>query len=587
MADPLLGKMVGEYQVTARISPGDTGGTYRVRHRFLKIDRSLQLIQPADGVLSEVVLEEARLLASIRHKNLVRIHDRGHLEDGGVFFLTELLNGESLRRAIQRAGALPVRDALKILRDVAAGLAEAHALGVVHRAIRPESIFLAREGGVSVAKLIEFGLGLPREQDAVAAMVASGVYAGGAQYAAPEQLGELKPGEAVDSRADVYALGLCLYEALTGRAVFHATAAKAALEERLTSEPGEASARAPQAGIEPELDELLSQMLEVDRAERPSDAREIATSCDKFLLGVRRPQRKIIDSPAADMRYFDTSAPGDVHRPESVRVLPDREAPPAHGVEPEPVVDKAPPAAQEVRRTPPKTHVGRAAVATSRPVPAASPARPAGERKGRRSTAAAAKAEPRAAAPVAPVVSRSGDAGAAKETGRAVDPPADRRDAAPREVAAPALDHPLRRAPEADVFPEQVVARIDHGSPLSTLLPGRAALGARMPVIIAGVVGVVLVVIAIALFAGRGTRPPVVVTVGPDLSSLERALATGDRSSLRGWLRDFPESPHRERAYIALTKVGMTLAEVCRHARTNSPDVLSGAGELATACRDK
>ena len=158
-------------------------------------------------------------------------------------------------------------------------------------------------------------------------------------------------------------------------------------------------------------------------------------------------------------------------------------------------------------------------------------------------------------------------------------------------AARPLFDAPLQRAREtaADAVardPNEI--RIGAWSPVARGLPIPAALTTRKPLLVAGGATAAVLVLAILFFAiVRASRPPVVAAVGPDLSSLEQALATGERSSLRGWLRDFPESPHRERAYLALTKVGMTVAEVCRHARDNSPDVLVAGGELATTCRGK
>src|SRR2546430_2008417 len=132
MADPLIGRTFREYQVLARLGSGESSLVYRVKHRFLKTERALKVVDPAFVErlgTSESFVETGKATSALRHKNLARVYEVGRTNDGTYFSLTELLDGETLRARLKRVGALPVRDALKLLRDVAAGLADVHAAG--------------------------------------------------------------------------------------------------------------------------------------------------------------------------------------------------------------------------------------------------------------------------------------------------------------------------------------------------------------------------------------------------------------------------------------------------------------------------
>src|SRR5437870_5530880 len=105
MSDPLLGKTVREFQVQARIATGGLGSVYRVHHKRLKLDRAMRVIPPDVVELAgtrRLFAEEAGLLGAIRHRNLVRFHDCGELEDGSLFLMVELLDGETLRARLRR-----------------------------------------------------------------------------------------------------------------------------------------------------------------------------------------------------------------------------------------------------------------------------------------------------------------------------------------------------------------------------------------------------------------------------------------------------------------------------------------------------
>ena len=208
--------MVGPYRIGSLLARGGMGEVYRATDVRLRRDVAVKVLSqssPADSQRVDRFLQEARVTASLDHPNVVRLFDVGFF-GGTPYLVTELLDGEPLRARLQR-GSLAPDDAVRIAREVAAGLAAAHAAGLVHRDLKPENIFLTRSG---TAKILDFGIA-KLEQDAPAAdglSTVTGVLMGTAGYLSPEQI----RGDAVDVRTDLFALGSILFEMLSGRRAF-------------------------------------------------------------------------------------------------------------------------------------------------------------------------------------------------------------------------------------------------------------------------------------------------------------------------------------------------------------------------------
>jgi hypothetical protein len=157
---------------------------------------------------------EAQAAANVRHDNIVAVHEFGVAADGTAFIVMELLEGEDLRHSM-RQGPLPVTSAAHTIAQAARGLAVAHRSGIVHRDLKPENIFICRNGGErGLAKVLDFGIAKLPSGDPGATTTATGVALGTPHYMAPEQARGAKD---IDHRIDLYALGVILYEALSGR----------------------------------------------------------------------------------------------------------------------------------------------------------------------------------------------------------------------------------------------------------------------------------------------------------------------------------------------------------------------------------
>ena len=215
---PLLppGAMVGPYRIVELLARGGMGDVYRATDQRLGRDVALKTLSPAGRGDTDAVqrfLQEARITASLDHQNVVRLFDVG-ISNGRPYLVSELLKGETLKAVISR-GAVAGDNARAIAAAIASGLASAHERGLVHRDLKPDNIFITSSGTV---KILDFGIAKLVQDTELPKGVATltGVVLGTAGYLAPEQV----TGEAVDWRADLFALGSILFELRTGVRAF-------------------------------------------------------------------------------------------------------------------------------------------------------------------------------------------------------------------------------------------------------------------------------------------------------------------------------------------------------------------------------
>jgi eukaryotic-like serine/threonine-protein kinase len=210
----LPGSAVAGHRLVRMIGAGGVGVVYEAVHEFTQRRVALKLLLPhyaSSEQVRERAHKEAIALCRLRHKNIVAVHSADTLPDGTVWIAMELLEGQSLRRICQVESPLPIARALHIGIEIADGLAAAHDLGIVHRDVKPENVFVDRHGEV---KLLDLNIakirvdGLPSTRP--------GQRFGTTAYTAPEECW----GEPCSPASDVYALSLVIYELLAGRYVF-------------------------------------------------------------------------------------------------------------------------------------------------------------------------------------------------------------------------------------------------------------------------------------------------------------------------------------------------------------------------------
>jgi serine/threonine protein kinase/tetratricopeptide (TPR) repeat protein len=256
------------YQVIEELGHGGMGRVYKVFDTEVGEKLALKVLRPeiaGDPGTIERFRNELRLARTVSHRHVCRMHDLGREDRTGTYFITmEYVPGEDLKSLIRSIGALPVGKAVAVARQVAEGLAEAHRLGVVHRDLKPQNVMIDREGG---ARIMDFGIA---RSVRAKGLTGAGVMIGTPEYMSPEQV----DGKEADARADVYALGVVLYEMLTGRPPFEGdTALAVAVKQK--SEPAP-DPRAANAQVPEELAKLVLKCLRKDRAERYQGAGEVA-----------------------------------------------------------------------------------------------------------------------------------------------------------------------------------------------------------------------------------------------------------------------------------------------------------------------
>ena len=219
------GLQIGNYRLEAEIGHGGMGSVHRARHLLLARVAAVKILHhhlSGDASMVQRFLNEARAVNDIRHPLIVEVLDAGRLASGTPYIVMEHLAGESLAARLRQAGPLPLAVAVGIARQIAGALGAAHARGIVHRDLKPENVFLCDGGGGDGApsvKVLDFGIAKLRADLAGggAETRATGGLLGTPQYMAPEQW---RTGVVADPRIDVYALGLIVFEMLSGTPPF-------------------------------------------------------------------------------------------------------------------------------------------------------------------------------------------------------------------------------------------------------------------------------------------------------------------------------------------------------------------------------
>jgi len=280
-SDPLIGSVVdGRYEVLSVLGEGGMGIVYEIRHRALGKRFALKALRKdlaSDGEIAARFMQEARTAASVSHPGLVEITDFGMLPGGQPFFVMELLEGQSLSAMIRRGGPIPAERAIDIVRQIAEALGVAHEHSIIHRDLKPDNIHISSaKGGRDRVTIVDFGLA---KVIGTSRLTRAGMVFGTPHYMSPEQA----MGEATDHRADVYALGVVMYEMFTGRVPFEADSYMGVLTKHMYVAPTPPSQLVGTAELGA-LEAILLRCLEKKPGYRYATLRELIVDLDRVLL---------------------------------------------------------------------------------------------------------------------------------------------------------------------------------------------------------------------------------------------------------------------------------------------------------------
>jgi eukaryotic-like serine/threonine-protein kinase len=281
--DPLLGRVVNDkFKILGFIARGGMGKVYRAEQTPLGRICALKVLDPNytgdhDPEFHRRFFLEASMTSKLRHPNTVTIFDYGQTDDGIYYMAMEYLEGYTLHRAIRQVGHLPEERAAHIARQICRSLREAHSLGVVHRDLKPANVYLLEHGDEpDFVKVLDFGLVkdvTPSGED----LTKAGLFMGSPKYMAPEQIS----GAPIDGRTDVYALGVIMYEMVTGKVPYDRPKTIDILMAHANEEIPPIHKMNPAARVSPALEEAIMRSMAKD----PNDR---FRSMDEVLAALKR-----------------------------------------------------------------------------------------------------------------------------------------------------------------------------------------------------------------------------------------------------------------------------------------------------------
>jgi len=263
----------GKYRLVAPLGTGGMGHVWQAEHVQLGRAFAVKLLR-AELVSDPAALarfqQEAQAAARIGSRHIVEVFDVGRTPGGAPYLVMELLRGRPLSAELAARGPLPVARALDVADQLLDGLTAAHAAGIVHRDLKPDNVFLLDgPGGRDWVKIVDFGVAKAKDDPKVQQLTRTGMLLGTPSYMSPEQVLGRRD---VDRRADLWAVGVILYECLTGRVPFEASDVAGTLTAILQRSPVSLEARRPEVG--PRLGAVVLRALAKDPAERFGDAAE-------------------------------------------------------------------------------------------------------------------------------------------------------------------------------------------------------------------------------------------------------------------------------------------------------------------------
>jgi len=284
--DPLLGTAIGHYTIDKLVGEGGMGRVYLAHHANLPNKRYALKVLLGDHAASVAMrarfTREAERASQLDHPNVVKVVDFGQTARGLLYIAMDFVEGPALVSLIGKQPMPPGR-VIELSRAICRGLAHAHGVGIVHRDLKPENILVSTGPDGPVPRIVDFGLALSVDQSD-ARLTESGMTMGTPAFAAPEQLS----GRPIDHRADLYALGVTMFEMLTGGLAPFEGHIMEVMSARTARDAPRISERAPELAIPRELDDIVARLTRRRPAERYDSAREVIDALDRVRISAER-----------------------------------------------------------------------------------------------------------------------------------------------------------------------------------------------------------------------------------------------------------------------------------------------------------
>jgi eukaryotic-like serine/threonine-protein kinase len=284
--DLLPGMVIRDkYRIVEKIGAGGMATVYRAKHLVFNEPRAIKVVSSRmmeDTNFLKRFRNEAVITRKLQHPNAVRVDDIDTMADGRPCIIMELVEGQNLRTVIEQQGPFPVARVLEIGRQAGAALGAAHRLGITHRDIKPDNIALLQQpDGKDLVKVLDFGIASLKESGDGASYTATqtGMVIGTPQYISPEQASG-KCADKIDGRADLYSLGVVMFEMLTGQLPFHSDTPLGLLLQHMQAAAPLPREVRPDLNIPEGVSQLLMKMLEKDPTKRFQSAEELIAALE-------------------------------------------------------------------------------------------------------------------------------------------------------------------------------------------------------------------------------------------------------------------------------------------------------------------
>lgn len=311
--DPLIGRVFdGKYRLDDRLGGGGMGTVYRATHLLIERPVAVKVLSQrfvGDETAQQRFRREARASGRVQHPNAVTVNDFGATEDGWLYIVMELLEGQTLRELLAREAPFDPARAVSFMLQASAAVGAAHDAGLIHRDLKPANIFIEqRPDFAAVVKVLDFGVAkfvVEEHDDDYKTLTQVGAIIGTPRYMSPEQCSGVAP---LTPASDVYSLGIILYEMLTGAVPFSADAPLAVALKQVSEPP-----RPPReiiAAIPAEIERVVLHALTKDPRARPADANEFRSELHAVTADLGLETSNSMLSPSlADLRSAGTESP--------------------------------------------------------------------------------------------------------------------------------------------------------------------------------------------------------------------------------------------------------------------------------------